>query len=255
MIWGWRLLLFVLAVLLCSSASLHLGVSKKATGPRVTGLLMKQTTSGAPTVYFQPAPFLSVVQGAVDVYAKGFTVQKVGFYALLYTALDLLRDAERRNRLDGTTFKILQVSTSLTAMAALALEGPLNIKISNKLPLAAVLLQSLRATAEYGLPTLKISVSLKNLLATSFLVTMVPAIALARIHLPAVIPLLLGAQLALHGAATVGAKRLASTTYQKLNASLVLFFVTSSAATGKLATALWALPAVIGLWRGRTYKE
>lgn len=190
-------------------------------------------------------------------YTQGFALQRVGFYALLYTASDLLRDAERRNRLDGTTFKILQLSTALTAATALALEGtrggPLSLKF--KLPLAAILVQSVGAASAYGLPKINISLTLKNLLAMSFLVTMVPAAVLARTHLPAIIPLLLGSLLALHGAATVGAKRLASATYQKLNACLALFFIASAAATGNHAAALWGLPAVIGLWRGRTYKE
>lgn len=174
------------------------------------------------------------------------TQTRLPFYLCLFTVYELLSGAEKRNRLDGSTFKILGLSSALSVLWLLYSVG-----LSPPPMLLAV--QSLLATRKYGLPLPKVG-SLRELtkdpLPSLYLASMLPAYRAARPEMAPVIPVLLGSLLALHGAALVGPKRLASDTYKKLNAMLVMFFAGAAVSCRAPFRVVYALPMMIGLLRG-----
>lgn len=198
---------------------------------------------------FWLSPWLVVGQAGIDAMLFGQTLlthTRLPFYLCLFTVYELLSGAEKRNRLDGSTFKILGLSSALSVLWLLYAVG-----LSPPPMLLAV--QSLLATRKYGLSLPKVG-GLRELtkdpLPALYLASMVPAYRAARPEMAPVIPVLLGSLLALHGAALVGPKRLASDTYKKLNAMLVMFFAGAAVSCRAPFRLVYALPMMIGLLRG-----
>jgi len=207
-------------------------------------------TAKAPTsILYRFSPWLVAGQAGIDAMLFGQTLlthTRLPFYLCLFTVYELLSGAEKRNRLDGSTFKILGLSSALSVLWLLYSVG-----LSPPPMLLAV--QSLLATRKYGLSLPKVG-SLRELtkdpLPSLYLASMVPAYRAARPEMAPVIPVLLGSLLALHGAALVGPKRLASDTYKKLNAMLVMFFAGAAVSCRAPFRVVYALPMMIGLLRG-----
>lgn len=133
--------------------------------------------------------------------------------ALTMALYSLLSGAEERQRLEANTFKLMGAGVGLTAALSLSVQT----RAWQRLCSVVYLLVSLFQLRRFGLPELRIEWVGSSGTARGYLLTAAPCLFVAGSTIPSAIPFCLAAHLALHGAATVGAKRLASETYQRLN--------------------------------------
>jgi len=202
------------------------------------------------TSFYNISPFVVVAQAANDAALFGqrlLTHTRLPYYLMLFTVFNLLRDGEKRNRLDASTFKILGLTAGVSAVWLLC-------SVGLSPPVMLLVGQSFLATRKYGLSLPKISINpttfANDPLPALYLATIIPAISSARPEMVPAIPLLAGTLVSLHSAAVVGPKRLASETYKKLNAMLVFFFAGAAVARKEPWRVLFAVPLMLGLLRG-----
>ena len=229
------------------------GASRRALLTTASAAAVDASAAVAPassTSYYQISPWVVVAQAGIDAALFGkrlLTHTRLPYYLMLFTAYSLLRDAEKRNRLDKSTFKILGLATGWSAMWLLC-------SVGLSPPVMLLVGQNFIATRRHGLPWPKINLlspsPAQDPLPALYLASIFPAVMSARPEMAAAIPLVSGALLALHSAALAGSPRLASETYKKLNAMLVMFFAGAAVARKAPLRLLFAAPFMLGLLRG-----
>lgn len=208
-----RALLFLACVLL------HLS-SRKASALSVHGSLRMQRGDGKQDAQLQPsllsyqtATTCSALQFAAGLVVKA-PLSEMALSSLTTAVYSLLSGAEERQRLDANTFKIAGAGCGLSAALALMLQQK---RIWQRLGSVVFLVVSLVQLRRFGLPQLRVEWAGANFTSRAYLLSALPSLFVLAKTIPAAVPICLAAHLALHCAANVGAKRLASETYQKLN--------------------------------------
>lgn len=236
--------------------------------------LLTAASAPLPSHFFNFAPGFVILQSVIDAifFGSKALLSNLPYYLLVFTTLDLLRDAEHRNRLNGTTFKILYTCTAVSTLMFLhkAITNPgallstaklweqttiFRVPLS-RLPLAASFCSCVLAALQNGPPLPKLQLTGPyHFLPPLYILSIIPAVILAKQDMRHAIPLLIGTLVALHGAATVGPKRLSSSTYFKLNTMMCCFFSYAAGAQGMPLGLLFAVPTAIGAYRGASHKE
>lgn len=175
---------------------------------------------------------------------KIFTLHSLEFY-LLSTIIKILNSASKRNRLDGSTFKRLNLSLLCTTMwivVAMARNISPNLSIfsiSESIFSCVTMYSSIRAIQKFGLPKINFLYSSKLsslcFLASTFSILKVIQHTFIRITINSafnyeqyisglsemiLIPFIF---LVLNGASSVGPKRLSSETYQQLSKATSIY--------------------------------
>lgn len=185
--------------------------------------------------------------------------------------LQVLKGAANRQRLDGNTFKLLNLGYSLSFIwtwlkITIIGSGGANIGFKKYLPEIITFIASTMNLFEYGLPELRIQINNKSPLALSYLACAIHRFA-CMIKNAAITPcsnnlFIAFIFLALHGAANAGQKRLSSYTYKTLNTGIIIGSIYTFIKSGLLIIpftrqTMWILTNIViascGLYKGSTY--
>ena len=215
---------------------------------------------------------LFIRNGAAGISIKKSVLDMMRIAPTLAT-LQVLKSAAHRQRLDGNTFRLLNLGYSLSFIwtwlkitiiggGGGAAVGAGGFAFKKYLPEITAFIASTMNVFEYGLPKHRIQINNKSPLALSYLACATHRVA-CMIKNAAITPcsnnlLIAFIFLALHGAANVGQKRLSSETYKTLNIGIIFGSIFGSILS-PTRQSMWTIMNVMicsfGLYKGITYSE